>query len=84
MLLLVHVPMGGIVFIPHETDCSATCTYNGILTSLFMHYVTGYVAIMFLKASSQRRYCVLPTMHCFLWDILYRWSCGIFCTGGHV
>ncbi len=24
----------------------------------------------------KRRYCVLPRMHCFQWDLLYRWSCG--------
>ena len=24
----------------------------------------------------KRRYGTLPTIHCFLWDILYRRSCG--------
>ena len=25
---------------------------------------------------NQRRYCSLPIMHCFQWDILHRWTCG--------
>ena len=40
------------------------------------------VATQVLTVSSdhgpgQRRYRVLPTMHCLQWDILYRWSCVI-------
>ncbi len=26
------------------------------------------------------RYCHIPTMHCFQWDILYRWLCEMLVT----
>ncbi len=26
----------------------------------------------------ERRYHVLPTIHCLQWNVLYRWSCGLY------
>ncbi len=32
--------------------------------------------LWYYTVAHKRRYWVLPTMHCFQWDILYRWLCG--------
>ncbi len=46
------------------------CPYSSCHTLVFM------VVTCDMNNTAQRRYGVLPTMHCFQWDILYRWSYG--------
>ena len=55
-----------------------------LIDSTYLRYGTTlhwyYRKLVCVGGRSQIRYCSLPTMHRFQWDILYRWSCGLLVT----
>ncbi len=49
---------------------------KGVVHILKYTHLTVWCAKSSSHSLCQRRYCVLPTIHCFQWDILYKYSSG--------
>ncbi len=65
-------------FVIKKLGCDGPCWTSGLSQPCWRLQVV--IANLSAFKPGQRRYFDLPRMHCFQWDILYRWLCGLSLT----